>query len=194
MMQSILFLVLCLMSTNSYAAFVSSCSQMITTRLNTDDRDSVLCEQSTRSSQDFRGGSQTDLYTVNKDGFGGVSDWSYIGGMDGKTSGNSGVAWMTALPKEFNYVLLLFKGPSSHGIIGLSLPREALTMSWSWSSPFSKSGKKEQFQDVSHISLYARVASNEIDPGSPISDVSTPFMAFGCLLLFLFSRRQSQGW
>lgn len=177
------------------SAMITSCSPVILERLSANES---VCQQSIRSSQDFRQGNDIRGYTVNIEQFFGTSSWQYLGGASGRTSGQSGTLSLPALTVPFRDLLLVFKGPNAHGIVGLLLTPQQLSkmmQSYAWQSPFLKKGKKPIFQDVSHISLYARISVQQPGP-SDIEDVASPTVALFSMLLIAIGchrvRSQSQ--
>jgi hypothetical protein len=183
------------LSTHAKAALVTPCPVTVSDRL----ADGVLqCERSLSASQDFRGGDPRG-YTVNQHAFFNEAQWAYVGGAVGKTSGQSGSVTLKPLNPLADF-LLIFKGPNAHSIIGIFIPYSAVQngLSLTWLSPFLKSGKKPIYQDVSHISLYARTADIPLPPPEeehiPDVPVRWSFVAILAMLWMFWqkSRRSRQ--
>lgn len=174
------------------AALVVPCPVTVSERL---AAGTLQCERSISASQDFRGGSQSS-YTVNQQAFFNETEWAYIGGAAGKASGQSGAVTLKPLNPLADF-LLIFKGPNAHSLVGIFVPYSAIGdgLSLSWLSPFLKSGKKPIYQDVSHISLYARVADLPLPPPPEeenVPDVPLHWSFFGILamLIMFWQKRQ----
>lgn len=179
------------LSFQAKAAFVTPCPVTISDRL---AAGALQCERSISASQDFRGGDPRG-YTVNQQAFFNETQWSYVGSAAGKTSGQSGSVMLKPLNPLSDF-LLIFKGPNAHSIIGIFVPYSAVRdgLSVAWLSPFLKSGKKPIYQDVSHISLYARAADIPLPPPPEESIPDVPVRGlFIAILAMLWMVWQKSG-
>lgn len=177
---------------DAYASFVQGCNIYQSASLTP----LLPCEQSLRSSQDFRGGT----LTVNQDAFFGVTDWAHLFTLDGESgTGKSGVFDLSSLlpalrNQRYESILIVFKGPNRHNIMGFLSSVEQGKVDWR--SPFPHFRDPSRLMDVSHISFYGLAASSipHPEPDGELSDVSTlghPVWLFSglCLIAFLYRNK-----
>ncbi len=124
------------------------------------------CEVSDTYSQDFLNlGAPGDPLAVNRDGFFGRSDWSFVSKQDG-VNATSGAFDLTSLGIAADRLMLVFKAANSFFITGYTIS----DLVGSWESPFADTNPngKKRFRDVSHISIYAAPATTIPLPASAL--------------------------
>lgn len=161
-----------------YADMVSPCEPWLANRF----IGAKSCQVSDRSTQDFRNNSEL---TVNKDTFFGHADWAHAFTLeDSRGKGQSGILELPSLLQNYqrpsSEFLFIFKGPSFHYLVGLSIDKEQPTLTWL--SPFKHHKNPNKYMDVSHLSVYQRIG--DVLMPAPQQDVPVMFSAaFGMLLL-----------